>query len=43
MCDIITHDLFYDASDTADKLGYKRGGLNEAIIATMKACYPEKF
>jgi len=43
MRDIITHDLYYDASETAEKLGYKRGGLNKAIAATMKACYPEKF
>jgi dihydroflavonol-4-reductase len=43
MRDIITHDLYYDASGTAEKLRYERGGLNEAIVATMKACYPEKF
>jgi nucleoside-diphosphate-sugar epimerase len=43
MRDVITHDLFYDPSDTVEKLGYKRGGLKEAIVATMRACYPEKF
>jgi len=43
MRDILTHDLFFDPSDTAEKLGYGRGGLKESIISTMKACYPEKF
>jgi len=43
MRDIMTHDLYFDPSDTIKKLGYKRGGLEEAITATMKACYPEKF
>ncbi|MDD5622682.1 MAG: NAD(P)H-binding protein [Actinomycetota bacterium] len=43
MRDILTHDLFYDPSSTAKKLGYKRGGLKESIFATMRACYPEKF
>ena len=43
MRDIITHDLYFDPSDAVEKLGYKRGGLKEAIVKTMKACYPEKF
>ena len=43
MRDILTHNLFFDPSDTAEKLGYKRGGLKESIVATMRACYPEKF
>jgi len=43
MRDIITNNPYYDASETAEKLSYKRGGLNEAIVATLKACYPEKF
>ncbi len=43
MQDILTHDLFFDPSYTAKKLGYGRGGLKESIFATMKACYPEKF
>jgi len=43
MRDILTHDLFFDPSDTAEKLEYKRGGLKESIVATMRACYPEKF
>src|SRR4030066_1864011 len=43
MRDILTHDLFFDPSETAEKLGYGRGGLEEFIFATMKACYPEKF
>lgn len=40
---IMTDYLYYDASETAAKLGYERGGIEEAIIKTMKACYPEKF
>lgn len=43
MRDILTHNLFFDPSDTAEKLRYKRGGLKESIAATMRACYPEKF
>src|SRR4030042_1705306 len=43
MRDILTKNLFYDPSDTAEKLGYGRGGLKESIAATMKACYPEKL
>jgi len=43
MRDILTHNLFFDPSDTAKKLGYKRGGLKKSIIATMRACYPEEF
>ena len=43
MRDILTNNLFYDPSDTAEKLEYGRGGLKESIVATMKACYPEKF
>ncbi len=43
MRDILTHNLFFDPSDTAEKLGYSRGRLKESIISAMKACYPEKF
>ena len=43
MRDILTYNLFFDPSDAVEKLGYKRGGLKEAIVKTMKACYPEKF
>jgi dihydroflavonol-4-reductase len=43
MSDILTNNLFFDPSDTAEKLRYRRGGLEESIISTMKACYPEKF
>ena len=43
MRDILTHNLYFDPSDAVEKLGYKRGGLKEAIVKTMKACYPEKF
>ncbi len=40
---IMTDYLYFDATDTAEKLGFGRGGIKEAIIDTMKACYPEKF
>jgi dihydroflavonol-4-reductase len=43
MRDIITCNLYFDPSDAIKKLGYKRGELKEAIVKTMKACYPEKF
>ena len=43
MKDIMTDYLYFDPSYSAKKLGYKRGGLKEAITNTMKACYPEKF
>ncbi len=43
MRDIMTQDLYFESTETAKILGYKRGGLKEAIIKTMKACYPEKF
>lgn len=43
MQDILTRELYFDASETAEALGYGRGGLKESIIETMKACYPEKF
>ena len=43
MRDILTHNLFFDPSDTVEKLGYKRGRLKESIVDTMRACYPEKF
>jgi len=43
MRDVLTNNLFFDPSDTAEKLGYKRGGLKESIVDTMRACYPEKF
>jgi dihydroflavonol-4-reductase len=43
MRDILSCDLFFDPSETAEKLRYKRGGLEKSIISTMEACYPEKF
>jgi dihydroflavonol-4-reductase len=43
MRDILTDNLFFDPSDTAEKLRYRRGGLKESITSTMKACYPERF
>jgi nucleoside-diphosphate-sugar epimerase len=43
MQDILTRELYYDASETAEALGYGQGGLEESITETMKACYPEKF
>lgn len=43
MQDILTRELYFDASVSAQALGYGRGGLEESITDTMKACYPEKF
>lgn len=43
MRDILTRELYFDPSETAEVLGYRRGGLRESIDATMRACYPEKF
>jgi dihydroflavonol-4-reductase len=43
MKDIMTDYLYFDPEETAKELGYNRGGIKEAIIKTMKACYPEKF
>lgn len=43
MNDIITNELFFDPSDSANELGYNRGGLQESIKDTMRACYPEMF
>ena len=43
MRDIITDYLYFDASESADALGFGRGGIKEAILDTMKACYPERF
>jgi hypothetical protein len=43
MQDIVTRYLYFDPSDTAKALGYGRGGLEQSITDTMRACYPEKF
>lgn len=43
MQDILTRELYFDPAETAQALGYGRGGLKQSIIDTMKACYPEKF
>lgn len=43
MQDILTRELYFDPSETAEALGYAQGGLKESITETMKACYPEKF
>ncbi len=43
MRDIITDYLYFDASESAKALGFELGGLEEAILYTMQACYPEKF
>ncbi|MDD3520556.1 MAG: NAD(P)H-binding protein [Actinomycetota bacterium] len=43
MRDIMTDYFYFDPEESVKKLGYKRGGLEEAIFKTMKACYPEKF
>jgi dihydroflavonol-4-reductase len=43
MRDILSGYLYFDPSETAAQLGYGRGGIEEAIVRTIKACYPEKF
>lgn len=43
MRDIMTDYLYFDTSNTVEKLGYGRGGIKEAIQKTMMACYPERF
>ncbi|MDD3777489.1 MAG: NAD(P)H-binding protein [Actinomycetota bacterium] len=43
MKDIMTDYLYFDPEPSIKKLGYGRGGIPEAIVKTMKACYPEKF
>lgn len=43
MQDILTRELYFDASETSEALGHGRGGLEESIIETMRSCYPEKF
>ncbi len=43
MRDILTDYLYFDASKSADVLGYGRGGLKEAIEDTVRACYPDRF
>jgi dihydroflavonol-4-reductase len=43
MRDIMTHNLYFNPEEAVKKLKYNRGGLEESIRKTMKACYPEKF
>ncbi len=43
MRNIMTDYLYFDQTETAEKPGYERGVIEEAIVKTMKACYPEKF
>jgi dihydroflavonol-4-reductase len=38
--DIQARELYYDPGDVAKQLGYTRGGVEEAIRKTIKACYP---
>ena len=39
--DIQARDFFFDSNPVAEKLGFKRGGVKEAIAKTVKACYPD--
>ncbi|UCG01066.1 MAG: NAD(P)H-binding protein [Candidatus Heimdallarchaeota archaeon] len=41
--DIQSKELYYDPSETAEKLGYNRSGLQKAIEDTVRACYPDRF
>lgn len=44
MLDIMGDTMYLPDNDAmAEKLGYGRGGLEEAIIKTMEACYPDGF
>lgn len=44
MLDIMDEEMYLPDNDAmSEKLGYGRGGLEEAILATMKACYPNGF
>ena len=42
MRDIMSDFCYFDATESAEALGYGRGGLKEAIAGTIRACYPEK-
>jgi nucleoside-diphosphate-sugar epimerase len=39
--DIQAKNLFFDPSETAELLGYGRGGIEESILKTMEACYQD--
>ena len=41
--DIQSKELYYDPSETAEKLGYNRSGVRQAIEDTVRACYPDRF
>lgn len=43
MTDIMADNMYLDADAVAKELGYGRGGVREAIVQTMHACYPERF
>ncbi|MFX0107500.1 MAG: NAD-dependent epimerase/dehydratase family protein [Candidatus Hodarchaeota archaeon] len=39
--DVLSQKLYFDAAPAANELKFQRGGVREAIVATVKACYPE--
>lgn len=39
---VMTDYLYLDAELTARELGYGRGGVREAIVETVRACYPDR-
>ena len=41
MRDIMSDLLYFDPAESAEALGYGRGGLKEAIADTIRACYPK--
>jgi dihydroflavonol-4-reductase len=38
--DILSQKLYFDPTSSVEKLGYKQGGVREAIEATVRAIYP---
>ena len=41
--DIQSKELYYNPSNSAEKLGYNRSGVEEAIRETVRKCYPDRF
>ncbi|TFH07312.1 MAG: epimerase [Candidatus Thorarchaeota archaeon] len=38
--DILSRELYFDPSESIEKLGYSQGGIKEAIEKTVRVCYP---
>ena len=38
--DILSNELYFDPTSSVEELGYKQGGVREAIEATVKVLYP---